>query len=331
MICYVNVSSGNHSLHKKLLDSFFRSAGCMLKANGEVHVNHKTTAPFSNWNLPELALRNALSLIGCPVFNKEDYPGYNNKRGDGKRCDSPFPLGKCHTFMFEFCFHVMKSIRRRAQQAKKIPIQIHEDTSFGSRIPSTSVITGMNDMRYTMNIQREWPSTFLGDDGKYLIHGYFASENITYPQPNFERGIERHKGLPLSNDIQRAGIEINFGTQSSGFYNVRHPLMNFTQNTSDFRSYTRLPSTSDIIRREGNLTFNGFFSSVMENPRRVVHDADNRFLGSRAAPQPTIKSLLYEMEEHRRIRERIWEADRGFMGINSMEARRLVLDYGHQN
>ncbi|ERN19131.1 hypothetical protein AMTR_s00061p00154840 [Amborella trichopoda] len=31
----------------------------------------------------------------------EDYPGYNNKRGDGGRCDEPFPLGVATTFKFK--------------------------------------------------------------------------------------------------------------------------------------------------------------------------------------------------------------------------------------
>ena len=41
-----------------------------------------------------------LSLIESADFKREDYPGYNNKRGDSYRCDEPFPLGKCCTFKF---------------------------------------------------------------------------------------------------------------------------------------------------------------------------------------------------------------------------------------
>lgn len=43
-------------------------------------------------------------------FHIEDYPGYNHKRGDGPRCDEPFPLGPCCTFKF--------SIRNHKKQKK---------------------------------------------------------------------------------------------------------------------------------------------------------------------------------------------------------------------
>jgi len=34
-------------------------------------------------------------------FQKAYYPGYNQKRGDGARCDQPFSLGPSCTFMFQ--------------------------------------------------------------------------------------------------------------------------------------------------------------------------------------------------------------------------------------
>ncbi|KAK4594494.1 hypothetical protein RGQ29_018252 [Quercus rubra] len=87
-------------MHRNLVHGFFSSARGMLRADGEIHVNHKTTAPFCHWNRRELALKNWLVLIGCVDFKKEDYLGYNNKRGDGSRCDESFPLGECSTFEF---------------------------------------------------------------------------------------------------------------------------------------------------------------------------------------------------------------------------------------
>ncbi|KAG6637865.1 hypothetical protein CIPAW_11G207900 [Carya illinoinensis] len=54
-------------MHRDLVNGFFSNAKGMLRANGEIHVNHKTTAPFY-------------------------FPGYNNKRGDSWRCDEAFPL-----------------------------------------------------------------------------------------------------------------------------------------------------------------------------------------------------------------------------------------------
>ena len=93
------------------MHGFFRNASGMLRANGEIHVNHKTTAPFSHWNLEELASQNSLVLFECVDFKKEDYPGYNNKRGAGSRCDEPFRLGACSTFKFRFSPTAMKMSR----------------------------------------------------------------------------------------------------------------------------------------------------------------------------------------------------------------------------
>ncbi|KAF4376990.1 hypothetical protein F8388_022706 [Cannabis sativa] len=92
-------SSAIHK-HRRLVHGFFWSARSMLQPNGEIHVNHKTTPPFSLWNLEELASWNSLALIECVEFNIKNYPGYKNKRGDGARCDKPFHLGKCSTYKF---------------------------------------------------------------------------------------------------------------------------------------------------------------------------------------------------------------------------------------
>lgn len=87
-------------MHKSLVHEFFKNASQMLRVDGEIHVNHKTKPPFSDWNVVQLAQQNSLELIGCADFNILDYPGYNNKRGQGKRCDRPFFLGECSTYKF---------------------------------------------------------------------------------------------------------------------------------------------------------------------------------------------------------------------------------------
>ncbi|KAM7499041.1 hypothetical protein LguiA_023455 [Lonicera macranthoides] len=87
--------------HRNLVHHFFRNASGMLRAYGEIHVNHKTTAPYCFWNLEDLGHQNSLKLIECVDFKIEDYPGYNNKRGSGPRCDEPFPLKQCSTFKFQ--------------------------------------------------------------------------------------------------------------------------------------------------------------------------------------------------------------------------------------
>ncbi|KAI9120017.1 hypothetical protein K1719_008986 [Acacia pycnantha] len=86
--------------HRDLIRRFFKNASSMLSSNGEVHINHKITPPYDYWCIEELGIQNFLLPIECVEFKKEDYPGYTNKRGDGSRCDQPFPLGKCSTFKF---------------------------------------------------------------------------------------------------------------------------------------------------------------------------------------------------------------------------------------
>ncbi|XVE80614.1 hypothetical protein DITRI_Ditri14bG0153400 [Diplodiscus trichospermus] len=148
-------------MHKKLVRGFFRNARGMLRANGEIHVNHKNSAPFCHWNLKELASESSLALIQRVNFNKEDYPGYQNKRGDGSRCDEPFPLGESSTFKFGF-FH----------RAKKV---CKATTSLGSI---------WNKSQHFQNIQMQmqlWPN----------------SSNFNYPQRNQSMNrIPLHDRLP---------------------------------------------------------------------------------------------------------------------------------------
>lgn len=99
----------------------------MLRPNGEIHINHKTTAPFCNWNIEKLASWNSLELIGLVEFKIKDYPGYKHKRGDGSRCDEPFPLGKCSTFKFWLCPTTNKMPRRREQWPTSVAsLPVHE-------------------------------------------------------------------------------------------------------------------------------------------------------------------------------------------------------------
>ncbi|POO03691.1 S-adenosyl-L-methionine-dependent methyltransferase [Trema orientale] len=128
--------------HRSLVHGFFWNARSMLRPDGEIHVNHKTTPPFCLWNIEELATWNSLVLIKCVDFNIRDYPGYNNKRGDGARCDQPFPLGKCSTFKFRLS-NSSNNIRGATsrfgpmlRRFKKLPVQN----------PSTSLEFGTTQM-----------------------------------------------------------------------------------------------------------------------------------------------------------------------------------------
>ncbi|KAI4320836.1 hypothetical protein MLD38_034280 [Melastoma candidum] len=86
--------------HRNLVRGFFKSASSMLAKKGEVHMIHKTTYPFSTWNVVDLAMQFDLSLVREEAFVLGMYPGYINKRGEGWRCDCSFPVGLSSTFMF---------------------------------------------------------------------------------------------------------------------------------------------------------------------------------------------------------------------------------------
>ncbi|KAL7130731.1 hypothetical protein ABFS83_13G153400 [Erythranthe nasuta] len=88
-------------MHRNLVRGFLWNARSMLSPDGEVHINHKFTAPYHSWGIADIALECQLVLVGLDDFKIEHYPGYENKRGSGSRCDKPFPLGDCRTFIFK--------------------------------------------------------------------------------------------------------------------------------------------------------------------------------------------------------------------------------------
>ncbi|XP_044378808.1 heavy metal-associated isoprenylated plant protein 41-like [Triticum aestivum] len=88
------------SAHQVLVRRFFRNASHLLHPDGEIHVSHKTGERYNRWEIEELASEFSLVMFKSLVFRKEDYPGYNQKRGDGERCDQEFPLRNGCTFMF---------------------------------------------------------------------------------------------------------------------------------------------------------------------------------------------------------------------------------------
>lgn len=102
--------------HRSLVHDFFQNARGLLRHNGEIHINHKTTAPFCCWDLVELASQSSLTLTEHVEFKIEDYPGYKNKRGDGPRCDEPFRIGESSTFKFGLCPSSKKMQHRRQDQ-----------------------------------------------------------------------------------------------------------------------------------------------------------------------------------------------------------------------
>ncbi|XP_013591241.1 PREDICTED: uncharacterized protein At4g26485-like [Brassica oleracea var. oleracea] len=88
--------------HSGLVRGFFESARKMLEdEDGEIHLTHKTTRPFSEWEIETLAQEKGLRLIKLMVFDQLAFPGYSNKKGSGSNCDSNFPIRSAVTFMFK--------------------------------------------------------------------------------------------------------------------------------------------------------------------------------------------------------------------------------------
>ncbi|KAL8469606.1 hypothetical protein ACS0TY_032453 [Phlomoides rotata] len=70
----------------------------MVSERGEVHITHKTGYPFSAWGIEKLGEEAGFVLVEKADFCIWDYPGYENKRGDGSRSNQTFPVGQCSTY-----------------------------------------------------------------------------------------------------------------------------------------------------------------------------------------------------------------------------------------
>ncbi|CAJ2637100.1 unnamed protein product [Trifolium pratense] len=90
--------------HKNVVSGFLRNAKDMLSYFGQIHITHKTTHPYSCWNIKNLGEDLGLSFLEEVDFDQFSYPGYNNKRGAGSNCDQSFPIGESSTFKFGFCW-----------------------------------------------------------------------------------------------------------------------------------------------------------------------------------------------------------------------------------
>ena len=71
---------------------FLENAKEMLEEDGEIHITHKTTYPFSDWGIKKLGKGEGLKLLKKSKLELSHYPGYINKRGSGgRRSDDYFP------------------------------------------------------------------------------------------------------------------------------------------------------------------------------------------------------------------------------------------------
>ncbi|KAK6149456.1 hypothetical protein DH2020_016981 [Rehmannia glutinosa] len=93
-------SSYQISRHQDVVRGFLKNGYNMVTEKGEIHITHKTAYPFSRWEIEELGHKAELELIQKAEFYIWEYPGYENKRGDGNWSNSSFPVGQSTTFKF---------------------------------------------------------------------------------------------------------------------------------------------------------------------------------------------------------------------------------------
>ncbi|GAA0147818.1 hypothetical protein Leryth_010155 [Lithospermum erythrorhizon] len=193
--------------HRDLVFGFFRNACRILRAGGEVHVNHKTTPPFCHWNLEELAFKNSLLLINLVDFRIADYPGYNNKRGDGSRCDHPFPLGEASTYKFIFSTAITRMGEASPSTSIYQNIQ-HEPTSLNPQFASrpSDITSGNHILPIQASIRNDCYRTFdWYFDHAVNTFGRTDYDVADYVREGLRRGHDRymfeHPGRPTSDYI----------------------------------------------------------------------------------------------------------------------------------
>ncbi|KAJ1393035.1 hypothetical protein SESBI_35356 [Sesbania bispinosa] len=219
-------------MHKDLVFGFSMNASCMLRANGEIHVNHKTTPPFNNWNIEKLAMQSFLTLIECAIFKKEDYPGYNNKRGDRFRCDEPFPLGKCSTFKFVYNPRARRNLKRRnhmvfSTQQTNLPSQEIQDVVV--QLPTSADPNYYPQTSYIPKMNEAVTSIFSLTNGYTPIsRNYLKSAVEQLPTPVDVNYYPQRGHIPKMNEAVREvhGYvrEAYGGTAASGDYDAHHNI-----------------------------------------------------------------------------------------------------------
>ena len=171
------------------------NARSMLRSNGEIHVNHKTTPPFDDWRIKEIGIKSFLRPLECVEFKKEDYPGYNNKRGDRSKCDEPFPLGKCSTFKFSISKKKESNSKNRRSDCR---FPLRSLTNRHSVSPVTSCrnehlpmsIRGGNLDNEIEILERAGYGYFDGANCDLLRSSQLKSTNISYPKTEHVRDMD---------------------------------------------------------------------------------------------------------------------------------------------
>ncbi|XP_049412442.1 heavy metal-associated isoprenylated plant protein 41-like [Solanum stenotomum] len=194
-------------MHQDLVGPFLGSAKKMLRVDGQIHVTHKTCLPYGRWDLVGLGSGNSLMCIECADFKIENYPGYNNKRGAGSKCDEPFHLGECNTFKFipnpspknvPRTKHKKRFLHAPSQNLQNIPNSI--SPSIYSFQQPLSWIDNRNSPTCVINGMNGFPS--------YAYQNFQKVPNSISPpiysfRPSYVNdmnGFPSHVGLPARHD-----------------------------------------------------------------------------------------------------------------------------------
>ena len=280
-------------MHRNLVHGFFRKAIRMLRADGEIHVNHKATAPFCHWNIMELGLKNCLLLIECVDFKKEDYPGYHNKRGDGWRCDEPFPLGECSTFKFRLSptakwLHtgitsIVASMHERPPQFQGNPIQMQQ---WSPSIKFSSRAGHLTNMEQTSQHASYPLTSSTGNSFSGMDDGHLINPTVTFGGTNHDLRHSFHTPRP---DIQGNPIQmLQQWSPSIEFSSRVGPSTNMEQ-TSQHVSFP-------LISSAGN-SFSRMNDGPLINPTVTFGGTNHDLRHSFHTPRPVIQGNPIQIEQ----------------------------------
>ncbi|KAK1399182.1 heavy metal-associated isoprenylated plant protein 41-like [Heracleum sosnowskyi] len=263
-------------MHRRLLDGFFMNACGMLRPDGEIHVNHKTSVPYCHWNLEKLASESSLVLMECVAFKKEDYLGYENKRGSGKRCDDCFLLGECSTFKFTLsqnakAFKVKRKVKKSQNLAKALKFVPQQPSPYEFRQPPSDLVLLMND-NPTLNIHcgrsRELlqtpPRAF--QQGNYLQHRQ-PCERLQAPLSAYQQRNDLEFRQPR--ELLQAPLHAH---QQGNYLTFRHPPSRFDLHMSGIPERMGSPLI-DHIYLECSRIFSPYFEHVAKALKSPDHNS----------------------------------------------------------
>ncbi|MCD7450559.1 hypothetical protein HAX54_007212 [Datura stramonium] len=265
-------------MHKNLVGMFFRSAKKMLRIDGQIHVTHKTTPPYDLWDLVGLASRKSLICFECADFKIENYPGYNNKRGAGSKCDEPFHLGECSTFKFKF-----NPPRKNVPRTKQKKRYLHAPSQNLEKVPNS-----ISPPIYSFQQQLCWIDSRNSPTCVPNMNGF-----PIYAHQNFQK---------VPNSISPPIYSFQ---QQLTWSNSRNSPANFND-MNGFPSHAGLPARHDP-RSECFRIFNPYFSYIQKtfgsenmnvevSVRRALHDGALMFRDEARSPPEDYLKILAELQ-----------------------------------